>query len=214
MAFCSACGSRLTDSARFCPSCGATSRAHSDQAGPLGGAPQSAYPVAPSPASRQTPNKGCGTALLWTGGIVLALIAGCTGLAMLGQRTAEGVAHYRPTAAEAREQRYIDSISRASLNQLTNRINGINAQYGEKLFTKTAIGLSNCTLTVDGNIYEVLSEQDKRIVLRIAGVACVAAYRQPHGGDRNERRLPDGGLSIVIDDESGQEVAHDLWSRQ
>jgi hypothetical protein len=67
---------------------------------------------------------------------------------------------------------------------------------------------------MDGNLYEGLSDQDKRLVTRIAGMACVAAYRQPHGGNRNERRLPDGGLYIEIDDESGQEVTHDLWSRQ
>jgi hypothetical protein len=213
MAFCPACGAQTPDSARFCPTCGAASQTNVAGAEPPGGESQTARAVTPSPALRQNANKGCGPALLWTGGIIVALIAGCAGLAMLGQRTAEGVKNYRPSAAEARQQRYIDSIEGASLSQLTNRINGINAQYGERLFTKAAIGLANCTLTVDGNIYEGLSEQDKRIALRIAGVACVAAYRQPHGGDRNERRLPDGGLNIAIDDESGEEVAHDLWSR-
>jgi hypothetical protein len=169
--------------------------------------------VTPSAPLQRNANKGCGTALLWTGGIILALIAGCAGLAMLGQRTAEGVRHYRPSASEVHEQRYIDALNKASLTQLMNRINNVNARYGEKLFASGAIGLSRCRLTVDGNLYESLSDQDKRLVTQIAGDTCVAAYRQPHGGDHNERRLPDGGLYIEIEDESGQEVAHDLWSR-
>jgi uncharacterized membrane protein YvbJ len=144
MPFCSACGFQLADSAKFCPRCGAASQANFSGAEPPGGAPQTARPVTPSPALRQNASKGCGTALLWTGGIILALIAGFAGLARLGQRTAEDVRDYRPSAAEAREQRYIDSINRASVNQLTNRMSRINAQYGEKLFTRSAISVKTC----------------------------------------------------------------------
>jgi hypothetical protein len=126
------------------------------------------------------------------------------------QRARDARALAQQRAAEAKE----NALAAASVRQLINRTNGTNAQYGEKLFTHAAMGVARCELTVDGDIYEGLSSQDKRIVLRIADMECVAAYRQPHGGDRNERQLPDDGLFIAIDDESGEEVDHDLWSRQ
>src|SRR6202035_3127970 len=104
MAFCPACGSQVPDSASFCPSCGGASQPTFTGAEPSSGASQTSRLETPSPPLQRNANRGCGTALLWTGGIIVALIAGCAGLAMLGQRTAEGVKNYRPSAAEARQQ--------------------------------------------------------------------------------------------------------------
>ena len=206
MAFCSACGKALPDAALFCPSCGASH---------LGAESLSQGTHHPNPAlPKRNPNTGCGKALLVVGGIVLALIVGCSALAMLGQQT-EKAAHH-PTSHTGASRKYSeDALDKRAVAQLTRGLENVNNQYGEHLFSGSAsVGHSRCTAQVDGNVYEAQSDQDKRIITQIVGTLCVASYRAPFGDKRNVRSLPDEGLFIEIDDLSGNEVSSDLWSRK
>lgn len=211
--FCASCGKQIPSEARFCANCG-TAQA------PVQSAEGSSQPKAPSTETLQTsltrnPNAGCGKAFLWVGGIMLALIASC---AIIGYTANQATEHSRgggKNAAQNSADKYEKWLDSSSLNRLTDSINGVNSKYGEKLFQSASLGQYRCGAVVDGNLYEALSNQDKRIITQIVGTACVGAYRAPFGPQKgNVRRLPDGGLSIHITDESGDEVASDLWTRK
>lgn len=73
MAFCSACGSQLTDSAKYCPNCGAVSQTgvpRVDDVAATSLGPQ----AAPQPVPPKSPNAGCGKAAAIGCGGILALI--------------------------------------------------------------------------------------------------------------------------------------------
>jgi hypothetical protein len=147
---------------------------------------------------------------------VLLLIAGCAGLIELGKNASKAVdeaqRHPAPRTAAEKYEHWLDSNS---LNRMSDSMNSLNSQYGETLFVNVSIGQYRCGATVDGNRYELLSAQDQRIVMQIVGKLCVKSYRQPFGTAKgNVRRLPDGGLRIEIDDQSGHMVDHDLWYRE
>jgi zinc-ribbon domain len=214
MAFCPSCGQSLPDSARFCPACGV--------AAPTTVAPISLATVptkAPTPSARN-PNAGCGKVLLWVGGVFVLLIAGCAAFdVMIWRQTEKAVTHSNPPSRSVRSRKAQvipeATLDKASLAKLTAGLENVNSRFGEQLFSGSAeIGKTTCKAQVDGNDYEVLSDQDKRIVTQIVGTLCVAAYRAPYSNKHNVRSLPDAGLFIEIDDLSGHEVASDLWTHE
>ena len=154
---------------------------------------------------------GCGTIFLW---IVVAMIAGCAGLVMLGKSASNAVEQAR-NAPPSKVDKYEHWLNSNSLDQLSRTLDAINEAQGARLFTSSSLGVDSCTVTVDADVYDLKSDQDKRVIDQLVSGLCAKSYRRPFGDTKgNVRNVPEGGLNVELRDLSGSTLYRDLWTRQ
>jgi len=213
MIFCSTCGGALSEGARFCQNCGAVTPVNSSASGTA----DDIVPAhSPQPSVQpKNPSSGCGKIMLW---VFAVLVAGCAGVMILGHNASQVMDHARDAASGAPKtsaEKYETWLDKNSLQQLGKVLDAVNQAQGAKLFTSFAIGPQSCSVTVDADIYQLKSEQDKNVLNQLVGALCTKSYRRPFGDAKGDvRNVPESGLHVEIDDLSGSALYHDLWTRK
>jgi|HubBroStandDraft_4_1064222.scaffolds.fasta_scaffold00001_21 hypothetical protein len=173
----------------------------------MANAPQTIRPVTAQRAVNQNPQKGCSKALLWTGGIIVALIAGC---AMLGHQVA-GDVNKQVAADRKATAKAFDHDSKAAESFRSDAMT-LNETYPGLFQAASITGKSYCVGSadqgtcdgtlhaagcegiVDPDVYNNLSVADQKDAYQRFSVKCAAHYRRAYG------QIPRCGINYMLED--------------